>query len=63
MVKLLIVIAIVGVVMTFLWRQQSPDEPPEVIYQDQTDKARALEDQLQKNLEIRTREIDKKMEN
>ena len=59
MVRLLIVIVIIGVVMSFLWRQQGAGQPPEVIYHDQTDKARALEDQLQKDLEDRTREIDR----
>jgi hypothetical protein len=58
MTRLLIALAIVGLAAYYLLFERGPEEKPEIIYKESTDKARAVEDQLREQAEQQRRQID-----
>ena len=62
MIKLLLGVLVVGILLSFLWKQQGLETDPETgkITNEQMDRAADLEVQLQEDLKTRMQKIDKK---
>lgn len=58
MIRLLIVIAVIGLLLSFLFQRNAEEAKPEVLYQQQTRQAEALEQQLQDQARQQLESID-----
>jgi uncharacterized membrane protein YraQ (UPF0718 family) len=60
MIRLLIVLAVIGLLVSFLFQRNQEEAKPEVLYQQQTRQAEALEQQLQDQAQRQLESIDEK---
>jgi len=58
MIRLLIVLAVIGLLVSFLLQRNQEESKPEVLYQQQTRQAEALEQQLQDQAQRQLESID-----
>lgn len=63
MKSILIVAAIIGLIyFVFLHKPRAPDETPQVMYQQQVEKAEQLPQQLQETVDQRLEEVDEEVD-